>query len=267
MDKRLRDAIEEQLSQEDGQPSSGRTPGWLPVRLAASLAQGVGGDDNVAGVAPRGTQRVAEMAAFIDDGLARADRDAVVVALAGAADARADLGSALAFLDAVDAEPQDVPSHLSALAYNTLAAPDALDQARIRAVARTSGRRFRPRIVWASLAAVLTLAILAPGAWRLVDERLNQPDVAQDRGLPHVPKHGPARPPEGDASAPGRPSPDPCGDAHQPPAADDQRPGHGVATSKAGDPARITDSKPDDPCARPAPDDSSNRPATDAPRR
>jgi hypothetical protein len=152
MFKRVAQEITQLLADEyERRPSA--TWRLAKARFAASLAEGLG----CAQIADEGGGLSdGSRAAFLDARLSPEERYEVVSALLRDPGDRAEISSAAALLDLIDAEPSPLPSSLLAQAATTFVESDA-DQAAQRA----SRRRVLGLV--ASLAALILIMLLAPG--------------------------------------------------------------------------------------------------------
>src|SRR5262249_16948744 len=103
MDRNLRNEIERLLDEPEDRPDSDGARRLVHARLAADLAEGVNGESVDKDI---DSGELARVAAFLDGRLSQSERDAVARTLTRDASFRADLASAAALLDAVDAAPQ-----------------------------------------------------------------------------------------------------------------------------------------------------------------
>jgi hypothetical protein len=174
MTEQLKRAIERLLPEHQGAETADPI---RPVRgrLAADVAEALG-LDGAAGSDERTAMAEdrAAAAAFLDGRLG-ADREAFVAALARDQNLRADLESAAALIEAVDATPSPVPQHLLAQARAQFAPAPAPAPGRGLldwALSRWQGAPLRPRgrAAWAMAVAVLAVIVLAPGTLLVLSE-------------------------------------------------------------------------------------------------
>lgn len=129
------------------------TRGLAKARFVASIAEGLGRAQivNTGGDLSDGSR-----AAFLDARLAPAERHLVVSALLRDPGDRAEMSSAAALLDCIDAEPSPLPSELLAQAATTFVKSDA-DHAAARALRR------RMVLALSAVAALILIIALVPG--------------------------------------------------------------------------------------------------------
>lgn len=170
MDRSFRSEIACLLGEPDDRPDADGVRRLLRARLAASMMEGVSGEargeDNDPG-------ELAQLAAFLDGRLSPAERDALVAALAQDPRRLADWVSAAALVQSVDADPPVVPAGLlsRAAAEFAPAKTSGIAQERSPRPAWRLGRR----AVWAGMAAVLLVAVVAPSVWLTVGGRPAKP--------------------------------------------------------------------------------------------
>jgi hypothetical protein len=112
----------------------------------------------------------AEIAAFLDGSLPRAEWDAVAARLVNDPAARAELAAAVALLDEIEARPVTVPADLLERAAGVLAAPDR-DRHPVAAVAIAPAAWYRRPIVWPGFALAILAVTAVPAVWKVVGDR------------------------------------------------------------------------------------------------
>ena len=118
-------------AEDDGRSDRLQALELLRAQLSRTISEGLG-QSSVAG--QWGEIDNAEIAAFLDDSLSRAEREAVATRLASDPVARAELAAAAAMLDEIQAQPATAPADLMGRAADVLAAPEQ-SHPRVSAVA------------------------------------------------------------------------------------------------------------------------------------
>jgi hypothetical protein len=177
----------ERLSQEpasapaddDGRSDRLQTLELLRAQLSRTISEGLG-QGSVAG--QWGEIDNAEIAAFLDGSLSRAEWDAVAARLAGDPVARAELAATVALLDEIQAQPATVPAGLMARAASVLAASEQNHQ-RVSAVSVTPVARYRRSIAWSGFALAVLAVIAVPTVLKMAGDGATtavKPDDAAD---------------------------------------------------------------------------------------
>jgi hypothetical protein len=111
----------------------------------------------------------AQIAAFLDGSLSRAEWDAVAARLASDPVARAELAAAAALLDEIQAQPATVPAGLIARAAGVLA-PSEQSHRRVSAVADTPVAWYRRSMAWSGLALAVLAVIAVPTVLKMAGD-------------------------------------------------------------------------------------------------
>jgi len=166
MAERLCQEIAQFLAERDEQTDDQPAAGFAHARLAVSLAEGL--DGKVGGPRDHATavDDPGRLAAFLDQGLPRPERNAVVAALANDAMRRAEASSAAAFLDDIDRACPPLPAGLVARTVETLGRQAFPQKGQTVEQDRWSRLRpllggLRPSLVGLVLVGVLTPVVLS----------------------------------------------------------------------------------------------------------
>ena len=144
------------LAEDDGRSDRLQALELLRAHLSRTVSEGLG-QGSVA--AQWGEIDNAEIAAFLDGSLSRAEWDAVAARLVNDPVARAELAAAAALLDEIQAQPATAPADLMGRAAGVLAASEQ-SRPSVSAVPVTPVAWYRRPIVWPGFA-LLALAIIA----------------------------------------------------------------------------------------------------------
>lgn len=144
------------LAEDDGRSDRLQALALLRAHLSRTVSEGLG-QGSVA--AQRGEIDNAEIAAFLDGSLSRAEWDAVAARLVNDPVARAELAAAAALLDEIQAQPATAPADLMGRAAGILAAPEQ-SRPGVSAVPVASVAWYGRPIAWPGFA-LLALAIVA----------------------------------------------------------------------------------------------------------
>jgi hypothetical protein len=152
---------------EDGDRSDRlQTLELLRAQLSRTISEGLE-QGSVAG--RRGEIDNAEIAAFLDGSLSRAEWDAVATRLANDPAARAELAAAAALLDEIQAQPATAPADLMERAAGVLAASEQNHQ-RVSAVAVTPVAWYRRSMAWSGFALAVLTVIAVPAVLKMVGD-------------------------------------------------------------------------------------------------
>lgn len=218
------------------------------ARLAISLSEGLGREADVPRDGEAGVDDRARLAAFFDDRLPGPERDAIVAARANDPTCRADLSSAAALLDSIEAEPVTLPAGLLARAVDTFAPAQPSRRARA-AVQRHPFVSWLGRpVFWPSLATLVVIVALTPAVLPVLWDKPDAPEPgatgpAIGRGVAPLPEAGRRSPPDRSTSEPNARSCDHSGD----PAQAGQRSGE-AKTGREISPVQSPDATSDDSC-------------------
>jgi hypothetical protein len=138
----------------------------LRAQLSRTISEGLG-QGSVA--APWGEIDNAQIAAFLDGSLSRAEWDAVATRLANDPAARAELAAAAALLDEIQAQPATVPADLMGRAAGVLAASEQSHQ-RVSAVAATPVAWYRRSMAWSGFALAALAVIAVPTVLKMTGD-------------------------------------------------------------------------------------------------
>ena len=154
------------LAEDDGRSDRLQTLELLRAQLSRTISEGLG-QGSVAG--QWGEIDNAQVAAFLDCSLSRAEWDAVATRLANDPVARAELAAAAALLDEIQAQPATVPAGLMGRAAGVLAASEQ-NHPRVSAVAVTPVARYRRSIAWSGFALAVLAMIAVPTVLKMVGD-------------------------------------------------------------------------------------------------
>ena len=153
-------------AEDDDRSDRLQTHELLRAQLSRTISEGLG-QGSVAG--QWGEIDNAQIAAFLDCSLSRAEWDAVAARLANDPVARAELAAAVALLDEIQAQPATVPAGLMGRAAGILAASEQNHQ-RVSAVAVTPVAWYRRSIAWSGFALAVLVMIAVPTVLRMVGD-------------------------------------------------------------------------------------------------
>ena len=135
----------------------------------------------------------AEIAAFLDGSLSRAEWDAIATRLVSDPAARAELAAASALLDEIQAQPTTAPAGLMGQAAGVLAGPEQ-DRPPVSAVAVTPVAWYRRSMAWPGFALAVLAVVAVPAVVKMSGDRT--PAVEQrgagdtfSRGIVATPSH------------------------------------------------------------------------------
>jgi hypothetical protein len=111
----------------------------------------------------------AQIAAFLDGSLSRAEWDAVATRLASDPVARAELAAAAALLDEIQAQPATAPTGLMERATGVIAASEQ-NRPQVSAVAVTPVARYRRSIAWSGFALAVLALIAVPAVLKMAGD-------------------------------------------------------------------------------------------------
>ena len=154
------------LAEDDGRSDRLQTLEVLRAQLSRTISEGLG-QGSVAG--QWGEIDNAQIAAFLDGSLSRAEWDAVATRLANDPVARAELAAAAALLDEIQAQPATAPADLMGRAADVLAAPEQ-NHPRVSAVAVTPVARYRRSIAWSGFAVAVLAVIAVPTVLKMAGD-------------------------------------------------------------------------------------------------
>jgi hypothetical protein len=155
------------LDEDDGRSDRLQTLEVLRAQLSRTISEGLG-QGSVAG--QWGEIDNAQIAAFLDGSLSRAEWDAVAARLVSDPVARAELAAAAALLDEVEAQPATIPAGLMERAAGVLAASEQNHQ-RGSAVAVTPVAWYRRSMAWSGLALAVLAVIAVPAVLKMAGDR------------------------------------------------------------------------------------------------
>jgi hypothetical protein len=136
----------------------------LRVRLSQAVSEGL---ERLSVAGQQGEIDNAEIAAFLDGSLPRAEWDAVAARLVNDPAARAELAAAAALLDDIQAQPATVPAGLMDRAAGVLAEPDQ-DRPSVSTVTIAHAAWYRRPIAWPALALAVLVVTAVPAVWKVV---------------------------------------------------------------------------------------------------
>jgi hypothetical protein len=152
-------------AEDDGRSDRLQALELLRAQLSRTISEGLG-QGTVAG--QWGEIDNAQIAAFLDGSLSRAERDAVATRLASDPVARAELAAAVALLDEIQAQPATVPAGLMGRAAGILAASEP-NRPRVSA-AVTPVAWYRRSIAWSGFALAVLAVIAVPTVLKMVGD-------------------------------------------------------------------------------------------------
>lgn len=237
----------------------------LRAQLSRTISEGLGQGSPAAG--QWGEIDNAQIAAFLDGSLPRAEWDAVAARLANDPVARAELTSAAALLDEINARPAAAPAGLVVRAAGVLAASEQ-SRPQVSAMAVSPGAWYRRSMAWSGFALAVLAVIAIPTVVKMVGDgatiAVKQDDAgdAIGRGIVATPT-SPAK--KKDARS--------CIDANEQARkstpgnmGSDRGTGTGTTAEVAEHPGKAAPADEDDPCGpRPAGDRKHERPASAGP--
>jgi hypothetical protein len=252
------------LAEDDDRSDRLQTYELLRAQLSRTISEGLEQGSLAAG--QWGEIDNAQIAAFLDCSLPRAEWDAVAARLANDPVARAELISATALLDEIHARPATAPAGLVVRAAGVLAASE-LSRPQVSAMAVSPVARYRRSIAWSGFALAVLAVIAIPTVVKMVGDgatiAVKQDDAgdAIGRGIVAAPS-SPTK--KKDAHS--------CSDANEQAKKStpdnmggDRGTGTG-ATAVAEHPGKATPTDRDDPCGpRPAGGRQHERPASAGP--
>ena len=150
-------------AEDDGRSDRLQALELLRAQLSRTISEGLG-QGSVAGQG--GEVGNAEIAAFLDGSLSRADWDAVAARLVNDPVARAELAAAAAQLDEIEAQPATAPADLMGRAADVLGASEQA-RPRVSAAAVTSVAWYRRSMAWPGFALVALAIIAVPAVLRM----------------------------------------------------------------------------------------------------
>jgi len=153
-------------AEDDGRSDRQQTLELLRAQLSRTISEGLG-QGSVAG--QWGEIDNAEIAAFLDGSLSRAEWDAVATRLANDPVARAELAAAVALLDEIQAQPATVPAGLMERAAGVLAASEQ-NRPRVSAVAVTPVAWYRRSMAWSGFALAVLAVIAVPTVLKMAGD-------------------------------------------------------------------------------------------------
>lgn len=218
------------------------------ARLAISLSEGLGREADVLRDGEAGVDDRARLAAFFDDRLPGPERDAIVAARVNDPTCRADLSSAAALLDSIEAEPVTLPAGLLARAVDTFAPAQPSHRARAAVQRHPSAAWLGRAVFWPSLATLVVIVALTPAVLQMLWNKRDAPEPdttgpAIGRGVAPLPEAGRRSPAGRSTSEPNARSCDHSGD----PAQAGQRSGEAKGGQENA-PVQSPDATSGDPC-------------------
>jgi hypothetical protein len=153
-------------AEDDGRSDRLQTLELLRAQLSRTISEGLE-QGSVAG--QWGEINNAEIAAFLDGSLSRAEWDAVATRLANDPAARAELAAAAALLDEIQSQPATAPAGLMARAAGVLAVSEPSHQ-RVSAVAVTPVAWYRRSMAWSGFALAILAVIAVPTVLKMVGD-------------------------------------------------------------------------------------------------
>ena len=153
-------------AEDDGRSDRLQALELLRAQLSRTISEGLG-QGSVAG--QWGEIDNAQIAAFLDGSLSRAEWDTVAKRLANDPAARAELTAAAALLDEIQSQPATVPAGLMAQAAGVLAASEQ-SRPQVSAVAVAPVAQYRRSVVWSGFALAALAVIAIPTVVKMVGD-------------------------------------------------------------------------------------------------
>jgi hypothetical protein len=166
MIERLSHEPASERAEDDGRSDRQQTLELLRAQLSRTISEGLG-QGSVAG--QWGEIDNAQIAAFLDGSLSRAEWDAVATRLANDPVARAELSAAAALLDGIQAQPATAPAGLIGHAAGVLAASEQ-NRLPVSSVAITPVARYRRSMAWSGLALAVLAVIAVPTVLKMAGD-------------------------------------------------------------------------------------------------
>ena len=154
-------------AEDDGRSDRLQTLELLRAQLSRTISEGLGQGSVAAG--QWGEIDNAQIAAFLDGSLSRAEWDAVATRLSNDPAARAELAAAAELLDEIKARPATVPAGLMVQAAGVLAASEQT-RPQVSAVAVAPVARYRRSIAWPAFALAVLAVIAIPAAVKMAGD-------------------------------------------------------------------------------------------------
>jgi hypothetical protein len=153
-------------AEDDGRSDRLQTLELLRAQLSRTISEGLE-PSSIAG--QWGEIDNAQIAAFLDGSLSRAEWDAVATRLANDPVARAELAAAVALLDEIEAQPATAPAGLMERAAGVLAASEQ-NRSRVSAVAVTPVAWYRRSMAWSGFALAVLAVIAVPTVLKMAGD-------------------------------------------------------------------------------------------------
>jgi hypothetical protein len=166
MIERLSHEPASERAEDDGRSDRQQALELLRAQLSRTISEGLA-QGSAAG--QWGEIDNAQIAAFLDGSLSRAEWDAVATRLANDPVARAELAAAAALLDEIQAQPATAPAGLMGRAAGVLAASEQ-SRPRVSAVAVTPVAWYRRSIAWSGFALAALAVIAVPTVLKMVGD-------------------------------------------------------------------------------------------------
>jgi hypothetical protein len=181
------------LAEDDVRSGRLQTRELFRAQLSRTISEGLG-QGAVAG--QWGEIDNAQIAAFLDGSLSRAEWDAVATRLVSDPAARAELAAATALLDEIQTQPATAPAGLMARATGVLAGPEP-DRPRVSAVTVTPVAWYRRSIAWSGFALAVLAIVAVPAVLKMAGDgtiavKPGEPGDTFSRGIVATPS-SPAR--------------------------------------------------------------------------
>jgi hypothetical protein len=155
------------LAEDDGRSERLQTLELLRVQVLRTVSEGL---ERGAAAGQSGEIDNAEIAAFLDGSLSRAEWDAIAARLVSDPAARAELAAATALIDEIQAQPTTAPAGLVERAAGVLAGPDQ-DRPAVSAVAVTPVAWYRRSIAWPGFALAVLAIVAVPAVLKMAGDR------------------------------------------------------------------------------------------------
>jgi hypothetical protein len=201
--------------EDDGRAARLQMLELLRVQLSRAVSEGLQ-PGSVAGQG--GEIDNAEIAAFLDGSLPRAEWEAVAARLVNDPVARAELSAAVAMLDDIQAQPVTVPADLMGRAAGVLAGPEQ-HRPPVATVTIAPAAWYRRPLAWPGFALAILVVTAVPAVWKVVG---NPTTAVEPSGSGDTFGRGIVAAPPGPAA---KKDPKPCADANNAPAPGAERRG------------------------------------------
>jgi hypothetical protein len=155
------------LAEDDRRSDRLRTLDLLRAQVSRTVSEGL---ERGAPAGRLGEIGSAEIAAFLDGSLSRAEWDAIAIRLVNDPAARAELAATTALLDEIQAQPTTVPAGLMERAAGVLAGPER-ERPPVSAVAVTPVAWYQRSMAWPGFALAVLAVVAVPVVLNMAGDR------------------------------------------------------------------------------------------------